>query len=531
MLHATRSPLPRPGENLYSGQTIDQLLRATASGRGPTVAYIDGGVELSWGQLDAEVDRVAHQLRGAGVGRGDVVLAQLPNWWETVVVFYAVARIGAVINPVVAIYREAELGFILRQAAPAAVVVPERFRGCDHVGMMAGLVAELPADRRPAILVVRPERELPAGGAALGAPSDPAPAMPPDPQTSPSDISLLLYTSGTTADPKGVLHSSETLIYECQSIADVFGLGDDDRIFMASPLAHITGLLYGIILPALLGTSCVLMDVWEPAAAVELIERHQCRFSVAATPFLAGITDVYAERGVPSALKAFGCGGADVPPELVLRATDVLEAVVTRMYGSSECPTYTCGRPTDPLEARANTDGHPIGPHARERIDSPVQGVGELLVTVPELFLGYLDASLNEASFTSDGYFRTGDLATVDGDGNVTIVGRAKDIIIRKGEKISAREVEDMLYQHPDIADVAVVAVPDPVSGERACAVVVPVTGHKPTLEEITAFLDEFRVARQKYPEELELVDELPRTASGKIQKFLLRQRLAKRVS
>jgi cyclohexanecarboxylate-CoA ligase len=533
VLTATRS---RP-EGPYRGLTLDAVLRAAVDTGGDRVALVDGATTLSWAVLDAVVDGVAARLSAVGVGPGDVVMVQLPNWWETVAVFYAVARLGAVVNPVVPIYREAEIAFILREAQPAAVVVPGRFRGFDHAAMLADLTADTTLPRRPAVLVARPDEELPAGLEPLPSGPEwlqPGPHDPPSdaiPSISSCDVALLLYTSGTTANPKGVLHSSDTLIYECESIGEVFGLGPSDLVFMASPLAHITGLLYGIILPALLGSGCVLMDVWEPDRAVDLIEAHACRFTIAATPFLHGVTEVYAQRGVPCSLAAFGCGGADVPPELVRRASTVLDAVVTRMYGSSECPTYTCGRPGDPLELRATTDGPPVGPHAHGRLDDVVDGVGELLVTAPELFLGYLDPSLNEAAFTADGYFRTGDLATIDErSGCVTIVGRAKDIIIRKGEKISARQVEDMLYQHPDVADVAVVAVPDPAVGERACAVVVPAAGRQPTLGELTRFLDGFRVARQKHPEELELVEELPRTASGKVQKYLLRQRLAERV-
>jgi cyclohexanecarboxylate-CoA ligase len=245
-----------------------------------------------------------------------------------------------------------------------------------------------------------------------------------------------------------------------------------------------------------------------------------------ATPVLHGMVDEHVRRGCPSALRIFMCGGADVPPPLVRRAAEVFDAHVARIYGSSEFPTFSCGRPGDDLEVCADTDGIALGP-VECRLDQEIDGVGELLVKGPELFAGYLDAGLNEAAFSADGFFRTGDLASVDDRGAVTIRGRQKDIIVRGGENISAKEVEDVLYAHPLVREVAVVAMPDPVLVERVCAFVVPAQERGPTLADLVTFLDGVGLARQKYPERLELVAELPTTASGKVQKFVLRQSLA----
>jgi cyclohexanecarboxylate-CoA ligase len=291
---------------------------------------------------------------------------------------------------------------------------------------------------------------------------------------------------------------------------------------MASPLTHVTGFLYGFILPAMLGTTSVLLDVWAPQPATDLIETYECRFTVLATPFLQGLVESYKQRGTPCALRYFACGGADVPPELVRRAAEVLGCHVSRIYGSSEFPTVASGGPDDPSDCNADTDGRPIG-SVEVRLDEVTDGVGELLARGPECFHGYLDPQLNEGAFTDDGYFHTGDLASIDDEGYITIQGRKKDIIIRKGENISAREVEDLLFAHESISDVAVVAVPDPISGERACAVVVPSPGTTPTLAAITEYLEQLGVAKQKFPEQLRLVESLPRTASGKVQKFLIR--------
>jgi cyclohexanecarboxylate-CoA ligase len=229
-------------------------------------------------------------------------------------------------------------------------------------------------------------------------------------------------------------------------------------------------------------------------------------------------------------MRHFHCGGADVPPALVRRATGAMDTHVSRVYGSSEFPTFSCGRPQDGFEVTADTDGLPLLP-AEGRIDAaPGEAVGpegrELLVRGPELFLGYLDASLNDAAFTADGYFRTGDLATIDGNGAVTIRGRQKDIILRGGENISAKEVEELLMEHPAIREVAVVAMPDPVMVERACAFVVCEPGTTFDLGAMTVFLEGHRLARQKFPERVELIEALPMTASGKVQKFVLRDRV-----
>jgi cyclohexanecarboxylate-CoA ligase len=519
----THPPDPRyASDGTWEHRTIASFQAQRRRDDPDALAVVDHDLALSQEELGRYADGVARGLVAAGVRAGDVVLVQLPNWWETLVTFHAVVQLGAVVCPVVPIYRAAELGFILRQARPRVVVTAGDFRNFDHAGMFLELSLELPADERPALVTVRAGRAV-AGAAAF---DDWTPVPEPGADgAAPDDIALLMYTSGTTSSPKGVLHSHQTLVYECRSIADLDELGASDHVFMGSPLTHVTGFLYGFILPAMVGSTVVLLDVWEPAVAVDLIEASACRFTVAATPFLQGLTDEYTRRGHASSLRMFACGGADVPPDLVRRATDVLATKVFRVYGSTEFPTYSFGFPSEPVEKCAETDGAPVGPVVG-RIDEPVDGVGELLVGGPELFLGYLDAELNAESFTADGLFRTGDLASFDHDGYVRIHGRKKDIIIRKGENISARELEDILITHPDIEDIAVVAVPDPASGERACAVVVVRAGATVDLVTITDCLAATRIAKQKYPEQLELVGELPRTASGKVQKFLLRQKL-----
>jgi len=481
------------------------------------------------------VERVGRSLRALGVGRGDVVTVELPNWWETSVVIHAVLRIGGVPNPVVPIYRDREMSFIIAQARPRVVVVPHRFRQYDYVAMLQRIVG-VDGDDGPVVLAVRPEGELPADvvdfGSLLVEDGQDSHGAEPGDVCAATDIALLLYTSGTTADPKGVLHDHSTLEHENRSIIELFSLDRGSGVFMGSPVTHITGFLYGVLLPPMLGVPVALLDIWDAARARELIDAEACRFTVGATPFLQGLTDEYSRDAGPCPLSAFACGGADVPPDLVRRSRAVLHAAVVRVYGSSEFPTVTCSSPDDDEHLAADTDGRPIGAAVECRIDRPDErGVGELVARGPELFLGYLDASLNDDAFTDDGWFRTGDLASIDHDGAVTIRGRSKDIIVRGGENISAKEVEDLLYTHPSIREVAIVAMPDPVMVERACAFVVTEPATTLQLDDIVAFLDGHRLARQKFPEHLVLVDELPKTPSGKVQKFILRDRLTRPAS
>jgi cyclohexanecarboxylate-CoA ligase len=506
----------RPGA--WEGRTISSFLDDAVRLFPDRLAVVDGGVSLTYSELNRSAAAVAASMKQAGVQQGHPVLVQLPNWWETIVVYHAIARLGAVINPVIPIYRQNELRFILDQAQPSAVVTPHRFRNFGHLEMAQELVDETLTP----VMAVRAEGPLPGHPLViepLGAPEGtPEPAG----GGRPDDIAMLLYSSGTTGKPKGVLHSHETLVYECRSIQRLFNLSADDHIFMASPLTHVTGFLYGFILPVMLGCTSVLLDVWEPETALDLIETYRCRFTVSATPFLQGLTESYKRRGIRSSFRYFACGGADVPPDLVRQAVDVLGCHVSRIYGSSEFPTVSSGGPTDPVACNAATDGRPIGP-VEVRLDEAVEGIGELLARGPECFHGYLDAALNDGAFTEDGFFHTGDLASIDDAGYITIQGRKKDIIIRKGENISAREVEDLLFAHELVADVAVVAVPDPETGERACAVVVARPGAELTLQSLTGYLERRGVAKQKFPEQLVMVEALPRTASGKVQKFLLR--------
>jgi cyclohexanecarboxylate-CoA ligase len=465
---------------------------------------IDGERALDGAGLLAAVAAEQARLRGVGVERGDVVCAQLPNWWEAVVLAHAVWGMGAVLCPVPVNYRTAELARIFAACEVAAFVVPASYRGTDY----PALIQRSQPKASVPVLTVR------------GSAATPVVQEAPELDAGLDDVCVLMFTSGTTGTPKGVLHSHRTLLADAWSIARLFDLSGD-QVYMPSPVGHVTGLVYGVMMPLLIDGSVVLQAEWDAVAGADLIERHGCTFCVGATPFLRGLTDEYARRGTTSALTGFACGGADIPTTLVRRATSVLDAVVTRAYGLTEMPTVTCGGPADPERVRFDTDGRLTGSS-----EARLSDVGELEVRGPELCLGYLDRAHTAEAFTFDGWFRTGDLATLSEDGTVTISGRAKDIIVRGGENIGVKEVEDYLLDHPAVSDVAVVGVPDDVLGERACAFVVP-EGPAPTLPQLSEFLLTHDIAKHKLPEYLLVVDELPRTPSGKIQKFRLRREAA----
>lgn len=511
-----------------AGMWSDELIDAFVADRAAdtTLAVVDGDVTLTHAELARQVDTLAAALHELGVSKGDVVSWQLPNWWETVVLHNAILRCGGVSNPIVITNRRRELDFILRQAGTKVLVHPATFRRFDFQEMVAGLVPELPALEHT--VVVRGESQ---GSSPFVALLDGGGA-PPEIHRGATDPALLMYTSGTTSDPKGVVHPHTTLVRENRGIAGDWGLASGDRIFMPSPVTHVTGLLYGIQLPSMLGCSVVLQDVWEPREALELIERHRCTFLAAATPFLHSLT--YSEdlpsRDV-SSLRFIGCGGADVPPALIREAEERLGAVVSRGYGSTEYPTATQGRIGDPLMHRAETDGRP-SPWTElrivddERVELPAGATGELLVRGPERFTSYLVPPVDEDVFDAEGWFATGDLARIDDNGQLTIQGRRKDIILRGGENISAKEIEDHLYTHPKLADVAVVAMPDPIMVERACAFVVLAGDGAPTLSDLAEYLTGRGLSIQKVPERLEVIQELPKNLTGKVQKFKLRERV-----
>jgi cyclohexanecarboxylate-CoA ligase len=490
-------------------------------------ALVHSTGRATFSDLENDANALARSLEHLGIEPGDVVSYQLPNWLETFVLVLALMRLGAVANPIVPIFRKREVSFILRESRSKALVVPTLYRGFDYVR----LAREVAGDSPLKIVTCRgDEADTPSYGTLLARHRGERPVSPlPDPNAD----AFLIYTSGTVGNPKGVRHSQKTLITEVLTLRAVNGLSPGNVGLLPSPLTHITGVLYGNFLPQVSSGKLCLMDVWSPAEAARLIESEKCTWLIGATPFLQGlVSDPAVQRYDLSSLRLVRCGGADVPPKLI-RDARALGMTAVRTYGSTEHPGISGIAEQDP-EKSATTDGR-VHDHIELRIVDPedelrvmpLGQVGEIHSRGAELFLGYQDPSLNSDAFTADGWFRTGDLGRLDEQRYLTIVGRRKDIIIRKGENISAKEVEDALIELPALERVAVIGVPDPDRGEMVVAVCVAKPGAVVTLADLTRHLDQCGIAKQKYPERLELMDELPMTAAGKIRKVEIRARYA----
>jgi len=513
-------------DGVWRGETVWQAFAATARGADARTAVVEGAARTSWAALAASAERLAGGLAARGVRAGDVIAFQLPNWTETLVVLLAAMRLGAVANPVLPIYRRREVRFILAEAEARVLFVPGRHRNFDHQALARELRADLP--RLAHVVVVRDE---PGPGEVAW--SDVA-GTPPAAATDAGAVALLIYTSGTTADAKGVLHSHETLLAEARSLGPVHGFHAGDTVLMPSPLTHISGIVHALLVPAVFGTTAVLVDRWNETEALELIAAERVTYMVGAPTFLRDLAHhPELARHDISSLRLFSCGGAEVDPTLVREAAARLGCVAKRVYGSTEFPTITTTGPDDPPERRIDSEGRPIGGNEIRLVDEegasvPTGPEGEILARGPECFLGYRNPALDAEAFAPDGWFRTGDLGTLDAAGYLRITGRRKDIIIRKGENISARELEDLIATHPAVAEAAVVGLPDAAAGEIACAVVrVRAGARPPTLGELAEHLTAAGLSRRKLPERLELVGEFPRTASGKIVKRALRDRFA----
>ncbi|HVZ09739.1 cyclohexanecarboxylate-CoA ligase [Rhodopila sp.] len=476
---------------------------------------------LSYRDLDDRARRVAGSLRALGVGHGDVVSFQLPNWWEFTVLHLACLKLGAVSNPLMVIFRERELRFMLGLAETKVLVVPDRFRGFDYPAMTAGIRPDLPALTHVFV----------AGGAGPNAFDALLQGKPVerDAALSPDDVIQLLYTSGTTGEPKGVIHTSNTMLSNLAPFAERLRLRVDDVIHMPSPLAHQLGFMYGVVLPAMLGCTAVLQDIFTAPEMARQIARTGASFTMGATPFLNDLTE-HAERtgtATPS-LRVFVSAGAPIPRALVGRAQAALGATVISAWGMSENGAVTTTLLDDPEDKTVNSDGCALPGMAVRVVDADGQPAppgteGLLQVRGCSNFVGYLKRP-DLAGIDTEGWFDTGDIARIDADGYIRIAGRAKDIIIRGGENIPVVEVENLLYRHPAIAEVAIVGYPDPRLGERACAFVRLREGASFSLSDMTAYLQAQQMARQYMPERLEVVADLPRTPSGKVQKFRLRE-------
>jgi len=491
----------------------------------------DGVRQFTYGEFREAAWNLAVALGGLGVKPGQRVAVQLPNWSEYFLVYAACARLGALMIPIVPVYREAEVRFIVENASAVGLVTCGEFRGFDHASM-AGSVATAVPGLGFRVVVRAQARDGAVALDELLAGSQGAGDLPP--VASPDEPHLILYSSGTEARPKGCLHTWNSSSFLPRQAVQALNLGRDDVMFMPSPVTHALGLTLGVMAPAIAGASVELLDVFDPKVALERIGAHQCTGTASPAPFIRMMLDAF-DPGLHdvSRLRFWLTAGAPIPAALVEEAAARFAGCrLVSAYGSSEVMMATVCRPEDPIERVASSDGAPV-PGVQIRIvdldenEVPAGSDGEIRYRGPGLLMQYWNRpDLTAAATDSGGWWRTGDLGRLDDHGYLRVTGRLKDIIIRGGFNISAREVEEAMLQHPAIANVALVGLADPVVGERACAVIVPRDGVRITHEELYDFLTaERKIAVWKVPERIEFVEDLPLTATGKIQKFALRDR------
>lgn len=523
---------------LWRDQTINDALDTAVHERPQQLALTawrteDGHVRrFTYAELARMADRMAVGLHRLGVRQNDVVACQLPNWWQFTLLYLACARLGAVLNPLMPIFRERELKFMLQHGEAKVMVVPQTFRNFDHAGMLRQLRTELPQLQH---LLVIGGTGVESFEAAL---TDPAWEETADAHailhtTRPSadDVMQLMYTSGTTGEPKGVMHTANTVGANIWAYAERLHLGADDVILMASPMAHQTGFMYGLLMPIMLGARAVLQDIWNPEKAAQIIREEGVSFTMASTPFLSDLARVVADsgQGVPS-LHTFLCAGAPIPGPLVEQARSALGAKIISAWGMTENGAVTLIRPEDADERAIHTDGLPLPGVEIKVVDVdgsslPAGETGQLWLRACSNFGGYLKRPQLNGTDAED-WFDTGDQARIDAQGYLRITGRSKDVIIRGGENIPVLEVETLLYKHPAVLQAAVVGYPDTRLGERACAFVVLRPGQQLLLEDMVAYFKGQRLTTQYIPERLEILPAMPSTPSGKIQKFRLREQL-----
>jgi acyl-CoA synthetase (AMP-forming)/AMP-acid ligase II len=505
---------------LWVRETLADALAAAARDTPGREVLVDGPVRLDCASLHARAAELAGAM-SARMPTGSVVSFMLPNWHEAAIVYHAATVAGMVANPILPSLRDHELAFILADAEVRMIFIPAEFGGHDYAAMLHRVTAAMPSP--PTVVVVRGE---PQPGQVAFDTLDTQAFTPPE--LDPDAVRMILYTSGTTGRPKGVLHSQNSIHALIRQLGEHWRVTPGSVYLVPSPIAHIGGSIYAFEFPILLGTTAVLMDRWEPDAAVALMVSERCTHMSGATPFLQHLLAAAQRAGtrLPD-LRVFICGGASVPPALIRSAADYFDsAVVSRVYGSTEVPVLTVGALGD-LDHAADTDGRPgIADVVIAGHSAGSDGAGEIRARGPQMLLGYLHPEDEADAFDADGYFRTGDLGTWVDDRYLVVTGRAKDIVIRNGENIAPKEVEDVLLGHPGIREIAIVGIPDPRTGERACAVVVADGPPGPGVADLRDFLQATGVAKFKWPEEVVVWDSLPKNDAGKVLKHQIRARL-----
>lgn len=515
----------------YRNTTLARAAKKLAQDCPEEIAVrFDDGSYMSYGEAWTSGAALASALRAEGINPGDTLSFQLPNSRYAVIVMLAAAIGGLVINPIVPIYRNKEVGYILRHSKSRVLFIPDELRGFNYVDMVHELLDDCPDLRQ--VIYLGASQQLNEIFKSFDQILELGKSAPVEPvQVHPDDTKILLYTSGTTGNPKQVRHSHNTLAAALDNGVEGWQLTDKDLMLMPSPVTHITGYVNGMEMPFFTRTKTLLMSQWDVNEAIRLIETYGATTCVSATPFLKELVDTCQQQGktLPG-FRLFACGGASVPSALIHSAWDTLQDCrAVRVYGSTEVPLVTVGflkstqrslaAETDGLVANydvliVDDDGNDVG------LDTD----GEILAKGPAMMLGYSDEEQNRDAFTPAGFFRTGDIGRFLASGALIISDRKKDIIIRGGENIAAREIEETLLLSDAIVDVAIVAVPHSRLGEGVGACIVPAPGFQVDMDYLRELLAASGLAKQKWPQYLELMSALPKTASGKVQKDKLRQ-------
>jgi non-ribosomal peptide synthetase component E (peptide arylation enzyme) len=517
----------------WGDETFASILAARATAHPERIAIVDRGRRITFGELRARVDRVAAGFAALGIGRGDVVTIQLPNWAEFAYVFFALERLGAVANQIGPDFRSREVEYILRFSESRAFVCPAGFKGFDYVRMLGELRPALP--NLEAVCVLGAPVGAASGLVSLDAMIDNAGAVPPaSAGQRANDVMRMAFTSGTTGNPKGVIHSHNTTLSTCRTLNADMRVTPDEVFLVYLPLGLNWGYLT-LVQAVMAGARAVLLDQFSARAALELIQRERVTYiPTAPASIIAMLNDPDLARFDLGSLRVVITGGASCPIETIREFRARMHGNLIELYGMLETGFHTYTRFDDDPEAVTGTVGTVASGLGLRLIDDAGRDVaagaeGEIAALGPSVHLGYhKNPSANAELFTADGWFRTGDLGQFDRDGNVKIVGRLKEMINRGGKKFFPREIEEILYTHPKILHAAIVGVPDPRLGERNCLCVIPRPGQTITLDEMVGYLRD-AVATYKLPETIEVFDELPFTPTGKIQRHVLTRRVLER--
>ncbi|HHL8457904.1 medium-chain fatty-acid--CoA ligase [Escherichia coli] len=523
-------------QGLWGDASLADYWQQTARAMPDKIAVVDNhGASYTYSALDHAASCLANWMLTKGIESGDRIAFQLPGWCEFTVIYLACLKIGAVSVPLLPSWREAELVWVLNKCQAKMFFAPTLFKQTRPVDLILPLQNQLPQLQQ----IVGVDKLAPATSSLslsqILADNTPLTTAI---TTHGDELAAVLFTSGTEGLPKGVMLTHNNILASERAYCARLNLTWQDVFMMPAPLGHATGFLHGVTAPFLIGARSVLLDIFTPAACLALLEQQRCTCMLGATPFVYDLLNLLEKQPADlSALRFFLCGGTTIPKK-VARECQQRGIKLLSVYGSTESSPHAVVNLDDPLSRFMHTDGYAAAGVEIKVVDDarktlPPGCEGEEASRGPNVFMGYFDEpELTAHALDEEGWYYSGDLCRMDEAGYIKITGRKKDIIVRGGENISSREVEDILLQHPKIHDACVVAMPDERLGERSCAyVVLKAPHHSLSLEDVVAFFSRKRVAKYKYPEHIVVIEKLPRTASGKIQKFLLRKDIMRRLT